>query len=133
MDPSQAATSLAAWFSRLSPDFSGELLELVFGFDGIEQMKQASFVVLREVADLSDAIDERARSGREGPSRSVVEEQEIDGDVEGGGDFDDDLDGGDDAVVFVAADLAAVDFGCGCELVLRPVALFSEVFDAVSE
>ncbi len=88
----------------------------VFGDEAVEDVEDGVAVVGVELAELVDAVGEFGVGFVEGASGGAVDEEVVDGDVEGFGEADEGGDGGGEFSVFVAADSLAVGAEAGAEV-----------------
>lgn len=96
-------------------------------------MEDGVAVVGVECGEIVELGGELVVGAGEGSSGCGVDEEVVDGDVEGLGEGDEGVDAGGDAFVFVAADSLAVGADGFAELGLGPAVFFAEGSDAVAE
>lgn len=107
--------------------------DAVFGDEAVEDVEDGVAVVGVEVGEVGDAVGEFVVGAGEGSAGCGVDDEVVDGHVEGLGEADEHVDAGGDALVLVAADALTVGAEALAEFGLGPAVFFAELLDAFAE
>jgi hypothetical protein len=103
-----------------SGEVAGDGLESLLGDEAVEVVEERGEVFFVEVFEVVEPLAEVVVGGVERPAGDVVDEEVVEGHVEGFGDADQGVGGGGDAPGLIAADAAGVGADAFAELGLGP-------------